>query len=200
MIMRRSTHRWLRMANESAAWDPVASLKIQDIALWESSFKRYLEYQPGLHQGNITVLTRRDSRAELLEVEDVAGGKSDVLRALITLGTRGVVLPPGYEPGTELDEDESVLFEVEATFAVSYEVVVEPNEEQLSEFVRFNCAHNVWPFWRQHVYDTLKRASLPLVAVPFFPGKPQVASKPKKKRSGEHGHADKGEPSKLSGQ
>ncbi len=158
------------MASNGAAWNPKGYFQMEDIALWETSLKRYLEYQPGLHADHITVQSRRGVGAEFLEAED-QDGKENYLRALVTLAIRGVFTPPDSDTShQELDDDESVLFELEATFAVVYQMIKQPPEERLDQFVRFNCVHNAWPFWRQHVYDTLKRASLPVPNVPLFSG------------------------------
>lgn len=174
------------MAESALPWDPARCLQIQDIALWESTLKRFLDYQPAQHQGRLTVLTRHGARAELLDAEDAEGGHSTLLRAIISLGMRGVALPEeGHAAGDATDE-ESVVFQIEADFAVTYEVLEAPGDEALAEFVRFNCTHNVWPFWRQHVYDTLKKASLPLVAVPLFQGRatPTVGTKERRRTAG----------------
>ena len=171
------------MAEPVLPWDPARCLQIQDIALWESTLKRFLDYQPAQHQGRINVLTRHGARAELLDAEDAEGGHSTLLRAIISLGMRGVVAQDDGPAAETAPGDESVVFQIEADFAVTYEVLQAPSDETLAEFVRFNCTHNVWPFWRQHVYDTLKKASLPLVAVPLFQGRTNSSAAPKGRRA-----------------
>jgi hypothetical protein len=37
-------------------------------------------------------------------------------------------------------------------------------------FAELNSVHNVWPFWRQHVFDIVSRARLPHLNVPLFSG------------------------------
>lgn len=173
------------MAEPVQPWDPARCLQIQDIALWESTLKRFVDYQPAQHQGRIKVLTRHGARAELLDAEDAEGGHSTLLRAIISLGMRGVVAQEEGGATQLATDEESVVFQVEADFAVTYEVLQAPSDEELAEFVRFNCTHNVWPFWRQHVYDTLKRASLPLVAVPLFQGRGKATARAKAARLGQ---------------
>lgn len=109
----------------------------------------------------------RATRAQVLtaEFEDLDDAK-DMLRAFIKLGVRSV-----FQDG---QKDEKVLFTLEATFSVDYFLIKRPTDEELEDFVKFNCVHNVWPFWRQHVYDTLKRASLPVPVIPFFSGRPDA--------------------------
>lgn len=50
--------------------DRARCLQIQDIALWESTLKRILDYEPARHQGRISVLTPHGARAELHGAED----------------------------------------------------------------------------------------------------------------------------------
>lgn len=158
------------MASEVTAWDPKGYLQMEDIALWETTLKRHLDYQPAVHSEHITTQSRRGVSAEFLEAVDKDGNEENYLRALVTLATRGVFTPPDVDPDVERSDEESILFELEATFAVVYLMTEKPPEEHLKQFVTFNCVHNAWPFWRQHVYDTLKRASLPVPNVPFFSG------------------------------
>ncbi len=96
----------------------------------------------------------------------VEGTAEDVafLRTLVNLGLRSVISAVDEQP-------EIVLFTLEATFAVEYIVEKEPQPKDFQEFLEFNCVHNAWPFWRQHVFDTLKRASLPVPIIPLFSGK-----------------------------
>jgi len=110
----------------------------------------------------------------MLEAEGDGHETTDLLRVLVTLGIRVVF--------AEQERGEAApLHTIEATFAVEYIVLKEFSEKQFKNFCDFNCVHNVWPFWRQHVYDTLKKASLPVVAVPFYPGKPSGRKKARKK-------------------
>lgn len=151
-------------------FDAAAYLTLVDIALWESSLKRYLDYAPAVHDDHISVYFRDGVRAELADAEAPDGSALRFLRAFVTLGTRGVYSPKGAEEPTEsqTDETDNVLFEIDATFLVVYSIKKEPSPEDLRDFVRLNCMHNAWPFWRQHVFDALKRGSLPQIALPFF--------------------------------
>lgn len=153
---------------------PQDHLQINDIYLWSTSLERENEYQENLHRGRTTIQSRQDIQVEMLEAEGENHVDADLLRVMVTLGIRVVfVEQEGSEPAP--------LHTIEATFAVEYIVLKEFSEKQFKNFCDFNCVHNVWPFWRQHVYDTLKKASLPVVAVPFYPGKPSGRKKAKKK-------------------
>lgn len=146
------------MANYSFPQD---YLQINDLYRWDSRLERSVEYQPEAHQGKTRIQARESVETELLDAETDAGKPLKVLRAKVNLGIRVVYLE-------QVDAEPVALHAVEATFAVEYLMVREPSEEQLAGFCQWNCIHNVWPFWRQYVYDTLKSASLPVVSVPFF--------------------------------
>ncbi len=151
-------------------FNAAAHFALVDIALWECSLKRYLDYLPAVHDGHVNVYFRDGVRAQVAEGETPEGSVGKFLRAFITLGIRGVYRPDDSEQASESREDvtENVLFEIEATFLVLYAITKEPAAEDLKNFARLNCMHNAWPFWRQHVFDTLKRASLPQITLPFF--------------------------------
>jgi preprotein translocase subunit SecB len=160
---------------------PQDHLQINDIYLWSASLERENEYQEGLHRGKTTVQSRQGVQVDMLEAEGEDHESADLLRAMVTFGLRVVV--------AEKDKEEATpLHTIEATFAVEYVVLKEFTEEQFKDFCAFNCVHNVWPFWRQHVYDTLKKASLPMVSVPFYPGKPSGRKKAKKKPGSDIAH------------
>lgn len=156
-------------------FDPTVHFQLLDIALWTTSLRRDGEYQYSVHDGKCNVQTMRSSSAEILSVSFDDKENVDVLRALINLGVRSVFHDPDAQ-------EEVALYTLEATFAVEYAITKMPSDEDLEEFVSFNCTHNAWPFWRQHVYDTLKRASLPVPLIPFFSGKPKAGRKLSKSR------------------
>ncbi len=154
---------------------PQDYLQMNDIYLWSTTLEREAEYQPDIHRNKTTIQSRQSVEVELLDaVADDDNSPAKLLRALVTLGIRIMFADgDGAEP--------QPLHTLEATFAAEYILLREIEEKQYKEFCDFNCVHNVWPFWRQHVYETLKKASLPVVAVPFFPGKPSGRKKARKK-------------------
>lgn len=161
----------LLMAAKRKKFDPTEYFFLNDIALWTTSLRREGEYRPSIHDGKTALQTMRSTSAEVVTVEfDGFEETVEVLRAYVSLGVRSV-----YRHG----ENETVIFTLEATFMVEYAISKQPAEEDLAQFVEFNCIHNVWPFWRHHVYDTLKRASLPVPIIPLFSGR--VGKKPAKR-------------------
>lgn len=149
---------------------PQDYLQINDLYRWSSRFERHGEYQPWRHAGKTRAQHRHQVENDWLEAKTEDGESLKVLRALVTLALRIVA--------EDLDASESpeILHELSATFAVEYIILRDPAEEQLGGFCEFNCVHNVWPFWRQYVYETLKSASLPVITVPFFPGQKDGAT------------------------
>ena len=156
---------------------PEDFLKIEEIYLWDSKFERHADYQPAVHDGKVHVQSKRGFEAEVLKAEAADGETDELFRVKVSLGIRAV---------TSGDEEEP-LHSVEATFAVEYRITAPLPDAEMPDFIMFNSAHNVWPFWREHVYTTLQSASLPVLHIPFFSGskkkdagkgKRQVAKKP----------------------
>ena len=92
---------------------------------------------------------------------DDEDGTIPILRAYVQLVVRG------------FDEDQQVsetqpLFIIRGEYRVDYLEAKELTESELDAFTEFNSVHNVWPFWRQHVYEIVSRASLPRITIPLF--------------------------------
>lgn len=58
-------------------------------------------------------------------------------------------------------------------------------KKEVEEFASFNSVHNAWPFWRQHVFQTINNAHLPSLDIPLMKGQilEKVKKKTRKKRS-----------------
>lgn len=163
------------MANiEAKVADPTEWFSLHDICLWESSLVRESDYQPALHDGKTKIQSKRSIRPEGYTVEfEGEEDAADVMRVFVTLGVRNVF-------SEEADEGKSadlVLYTLSATFMLEFFIIAAPDEQHFETFINKNCTHIAWPFWRQHVYDTLKRASLPVPVIPLLSSR----SKPKKK-------------------
>lgn len=151
------------MAKKQESIFPQDFLQLENIYLWDCKLEREQEYQPGRHGGHVKVQSRHGFEAEVLDAEAAGGETAELFRVKVTQGLRAIVDLDGGQ--------EEPLHTIEATFAVEYRIVRPLPHEKMTEFIEFNCAHNVWPFWREHVYSTLRAASLPVLNVPFFPGK-----------------------------
>ena len=152
--------------------DPTRYFHLNDVSLWEASLRRHRELRWGEDtKENCATQTFRSVEPEMYEVELEGEGekKQILLRILVKLGTR-MVRPS--------DDDEiDAIYTLEATFCADYFLLDEPTQEIFDKFVSFNCIHNVWPFWRQHVFDTLKRAELPVPTVPLYAGQTKYRRK-----------------------
>jgi hypothetical protein len=151
---------------KTAPFDPTEYLSIHDICLWESSLSRQEEFQASTHLGRCVPQSFHTSEPSLYRANFGDDEEELVLRVLVELGVRTV-----YKGTEEVPEDKT-LYTLEATYCAEYVVHQVPSKEELSSFIEFNCIHNVWPFWRQHVLDILRQANLPTPMVPFFPGVP----------------------------
>lgn len=139
-------------------------LKLHDIMLYESSFKRP-ERDPVKLGENGTQEHMREVRyfTSAIATESKAeAGSAGLLQVLVTLGTR--VVPDGGE------EDRLAAFQIEAAFLVIYEMQSEIDTDCIKAFADNNAVHNVWPFWRQHVFDVVSRGRLPQLEIPLYSG------------------------------
>jgi preprotein translocase subunit SecB len=85
-----------------------------------------------------------------------------LLQVRVSLGTRVVQQVEEGEP--------RALFVIEADYLVEYEMTDDVPDDALKAFAEFNAIHNVWPFWRQHVFGVVDRGRLPRLEVPLFEG------------------------------
>ena len=133
------------------------NLKLRNILLFESNFKRFAELDL---QDTLGLLNKFTVRLEIGEatVEDQL---IRVFRVYVELGVR-IVKQPSQE-GQEPDP----VFQIEATFQIDYELTGDVEENALKEFAEYNAVHNAWPFWRQFVFSTANQAGLPCPDVPL---------------------------------
>lgn len=137
----------------------IAGLKLKDIFLYQSRFMRPEEPSANQTQG-----LKQDKKGSQFVVEaDPENDSKKLFRVLVTLGTRIV-----NEKEDEDEEDVEVYFYIEADFVVEYELLHEVDEDALKVFADYNSIHNVWPFWRQHVFDIVQRSRLPHLDIPLF--------------------------------
>ncbi|MBH1826293.1 hypothetical protein I5W35_03965 [Stenotrophomonas maltophilia] len=137
-------------------------------------------YDPSAHKGRLVAQSFQRATPDVFKVDVEGEDESSVLlRVLVNLGVRSVLQADPHSVAEHEDDDahEEVIFTLEATFAVEYFVLDNPSKEDFLGFVDFNCVHNVWPFWREHVLSTLRQASLPIPAVPLFAGRGSAKKK-----------------------
>lgn len=100
-----------------------------------------------------------------VELEDGENART-VLRVFVSLGIRAI----SGSKDDKLDPDaeqERLLYGIEATFRAEYLMSESLTDDEVREWSEHNAVHNVWPFWRMHVFNTLKLANLPVLNVPL---------------------------------
>lgn len=138
------------------------NLKIQDIILFECRLDRP-ERDPTKLAATVAQEHKREVRF-FTGQHETPHGSSSILQVLVSLGTR--LVPPSKDDESEAD----AFFVIEADFLVNYEMKADIDQECIKAFADNNAVHNVWPFWRQHVYDMVSRARLPHLEIPLYSG------------------------------
>lgn len=147
-------------------------LELLNIVLHEAHFTRNPSHEDtSSYPSGLKQQTKLGIQSEEI-VYEADKKKFNLLRVYVSLGSRAVSSEQQKKPPT-------VFYSVEAIFRVDYLVKGELSKGEVREFTEFNSAHNVWPFWRQHVFTTAKVAELPHIDVPLMRG---IAS-PRKKLS-----------------
>lgn len=145
-------------ADKALCQEAAKALALNDITLFESRFRRGdLSKAEGSIQNKKGV---RYTRSTLT----VEGKEHSSLQVLVSLGTRVV------KAGSTDDDEKSLLFMIEADYLVEYRIIDEISDDAAKAFAHFNGVHNVWPFWRQHVFTTVEQGRLPRIDVPLFTG------------------------------
>ncbi len=146
-------------ANHELIQQATQSLRLRDITLYASRFER-----PQPTELLSAEALQQYKRETAYGVGGLSNGeeKQHSLQVTVSLGTR-VVWP-------QKDAEPTVLFLIEADFVVEYEMTGTIDDKAIKEFADFNSVHNVWPFWRQHVFDIVQRGHLPKLDIPLFSG------------------------------
>ncbi|MCU5782504.1 hypothetical protein MA04_01804 [Alcanivorax balearicus MACL04] len=140
--------------NEALIVQATAGLELQDITLVRSQYDRPSMVLEGAQ------LVQQQKRAVRFVVDGHEREGQPLLRVRVDLGVR---LVNKNDPG-------AVFLIIEADYIVDYRIKSDLQEEALKAFAEFNAVHNVWPFWRQHVFDVVDKGRLPRIEVPFFAG------------------------------
>lgn len=132
-------------------------LNLLDIVLYESSFKRFADSHDQVQLGQQNKLA---VRAEIGEAINSENNAVNFFRVFVDLGIRVNDLSnPDAEP--------QLLYQIEATFRIDYELKNNVAEKALTEFAHSNAVHNIWPFWRQFVFSTTNQAHLSCPEIPL---------------------------------
>lgn len=141
------------------------ALRLKEIILFQSHLDRPTPF-PDQPDQSAEQQARVSVRLERLDPEQAEDDSPPLMQCLVHLGTR--LVAPG---NGETESDPPVYVEIQAEFRVTYEISVQDlSEDAMKVFAQFNVIHNVWPFWRQHVFDVVQRGGLPKLEVPLFAG------------------------------
>jgi len=85
----------------------------------------------------------------------------EILRVFVELGVRVVLASQisGEEP--------SPLFQIEAVYQIDYVINGSIEKSAIDELAKYNAVHNVWPFWRQYVFNLASQSGLPCPEIPL---------------------------------
>lgn len=133
------------------------NLRLINILLYESNLKRFGELVTSHNLGQLTKQTVQVEACETNEQDATV----KLFRVFVGLGVRIIDLE------NQLQEEQNAVFQIEATFQVDYELISDVEQKALEEFAHFNTVHNVWPFWRQYVFNTANQAGLPCPEIPL---------------------------------
>ena len=140
--------------------EATSHLRLRDIVLLESRLFRENRL-PDVEELEALQQHKRGVRFAFSETESDSSTPRE-LHVAVSLGERVVDQADA--------EDPRVYFGIEAEYLVVYEMTEQLSEEAIKAFSDLNSVHNVWPFWRQHVFDLVERARLPKLEVPLFSG------------------------------
>ena len=159
---------------ESAA----RKLRLLTIVLHESTFTRNAEFDPVEYPSKISQQSLVTIKSEMVTVEN-EGIATDMLRAYVKFGVRAV-------SPKESDDGPDVFYTIEATYRVDYTIMKKISKKEGAEFSNYNIVHNAWPFWRQHVFQTVREGDLVPLEIGLYsltssdaPLKKKVSSKKK---------------------
>ncbi len=135
----------------------IDNLNLLDIVLYKSSFERFADIHGQVQLGQQNKLA---VKADISEAIDDKNNTIHLLSVFVDLGIRVSDL-------SKEEMESKLLYQIEATFKVDYEIVNQLDENALVEFARFNAVHTVWSFWRQFVFSTANQAHLPCPEIPL---------------------------------
>lgn len=146
-------------ANHELIQQATQCLRLREITLYASRFER--PQPPESLDVKGVQQHKRETSYEAVDFRD-GDEKRPTLQVMVSLGTRVIEQQKDVEP--------AVFFFIEADFVVEYEMTGTLDDKAIKAFTDFNSVHNVWPFWRQHVFDIVQRGHLPKLDIPLFSG------------------------------
>jgi hypothetical protein len=151
-------------------------LEFRDLVLHDNALIRAPDIEPLLYPYTIEQRSQLKVKVEQLGFFDSDDEKIPILRAYIHFRVSG---HDDSKRDSNKERSDEPLFSIQATFRVDYLIKQKLTKSEIDVFSKYNAVHNVWPFWRQHVFYMVNNAKLPRVTVPLFRRPPDVA-KPKR--------------------
>ena len=142
----------------------IEKLELLNVLVDALEFKRNKEIEIFEYPKNIQQQNLLSINSEVIDFKAAKDGDFSILRVYVTTGVRAV------DDVEKSDDDIKVFFTIEATHSVDYSLKSELTDEEITEFSKFNSVHNVWPFWRQYVFQVVSSAGLPNINVPLMRG------------------------------
>jgi len=134
------------------------NILVDDLKFFRNKNIEIFEYPSTIQQQSLLSIN-----SEVIDFKAESGDFS-ILRVYVTAGVRAI------DASEKAEDEEKVLFTIEATHSVDYSLASKLTDEEISEFSNFNSVHNVWPFWRQHVFQVVNSAGLPKINIPLMRG------------------------------
>ena len=151
-------------------------LELRDLALHSCSLTRDKSLDPNLYPLSVRAKSDVQVAVDQLLFTDEEDNEIPILRAFVK-----------FKLAAYSREDRSSanqLFNISAEFRVDYFVRKKLTDREIKAFGDYNAVHNVWPFWRQHVQQTVDQACLPRVTIPLFRqplGTPKTKKTPRRR-------------------
>jgi len=155
-----------------------SKLEFRDIVLHTCKLDRSPDLDPLLYPALVRQRAEHEVVTDRLYFADADDEEVEILRNYIRFLISAFEKPAEDEPSDSVDD--TLLFSIEAEYRVDYLVIGDLSDEEVEVFSKYNVVHNAWPFWRQHVYQTVRNAKLPHINIPFFRRDPET---PKPKRT-----------------
>ncbi len=126
-------------------------------------------------------------KSELL-VDKSSTPEEMFLRVFIDVGFRTGYLPDEPSSKDAAISDFNELLRIKAKYIAEYQVDGQPSEQDVEEFALKASMYHVWPYWREYVAQSCRRAALGSVTIPLLrPGSfKQLADSPHEGDSQQH--------------
>ena len=158
--------------NEDIIASATNKLELLNIVLHETSLERSGDIDPLAYPPDITQQGMLSVKAEEVSYES-KDEAINIFRTYVNFGLRAV----HEKDSDDKDDNVEIYFTLEATYRIDYNQIEPLSDEEADEFSKFNSVHNAWPFWRQHVFETVRSADLPRLQVPLMRGMIQKKKK-----------------------